>query len=252
MVAANLPEQPLEPVRAPASRPVPPNSTFAMTDSAPFVLSGSQWLTLDEGTPDCRLFPSDLLARAYRDRHRPAHRRRQPVALWRSARIGRAARADRGNAQRAARSRRRRRQYLHHARQPDGCRAGRARSCSGRRYGADGIAQLCPAGIAFRSMGATVVGVPLDREGIDVAAVERMCRLHRVRAIFPTPHHHFPLRVALRPERRLRLLELARQFAFAIIEDDYDHEYHFESPARSCRLPATRRAGSSISARCRS
>jgi len=27
----------------------------------------------------------------------------------------------------------------------------------------------------------------------------------------------------------MRLLELARQFAFAIIEDDYDHEYHFDS-----------------------
>ena len=33
--------------------------------------------------------------------------------------------------------------------------------------------------------------------------------------------------MSLSPERRLRLLELARQFAFAVIEDDYDHEFHF-------------------------
>ena len=33
----------------------------------------------------------------------------------------------------------------------------------------------------------------------------------------------------MRPDRRLRLLDLARQFAFAIIEDDYDHEFHFDS-----------------------
>jgi GntR family transcriptional regulator/MocR family aminotransferase len=44
-----------------------------------------------------------------------------------------------------------------------------------------------------------------------------------------TPHHQFPTTVALRPERRLRLLDLARQFGFAVIEDDYDHEFHFES-----------------------
>jgi GntR family transcriptional regulator/MocR family aminotransferase len=50
-----------------------------------------------------------------------------------------------------------------------------------------------------------------------------------VRAIFVTPHHQFPTTVSLRPERRLRLLDLARQFGFALIEDDYDHEFHFES-----------------------
>lgn len=31
----------------------------------------------------------------------------------------------------------------------------------------------------------------------------------------------------MRPERRLRLLSLAAQFGFAIVEDDYDHEFHF-------------------------
>lgn len=86
-----------------------------------------------------------------------------------------------------------------------------------------------PAAAAFRAAGAQVIGVPVDADGIDVEAVERACRKHRVRAVFLTPHHQFPTTVALRPERRLRLLEIARQFAFAVIEDDYDHEFHFES-----------------------
>jgi GntR family transcriptional regulator/MocR family aminotransferase len=34
--------------------------------------------------------------------------------------------------------------------------------------------------------------------------------------------------VSLTPQRRLRLLDLAGQFGLAIIEDDYDHEFHFE------------------------
>jgi GntR family transcriptional regulator/MocR family aminotransferase len=37
-------------------------------------------------------------------------------------------------------------------------------------------------------------------------------------------------------QRRLRLIELAEQFGFAIIEDDYDHEFHFD---RQPMLPMT-------------
>src|SRR3954465_6048973 len=33
----------------------------------------------------------------------------------------------------------------------------------------------------------------------------------------------------MRPQGRVRLPALSRQFGFAIIEDDYDHEFHFES-----------------------
>lgn len=86
-----------------------------------------------------------------------------------------------------------------------------------------------PAVAAFAALGAKVVAVPLDEHGIDVEALEKACRRHRVRAVFLTPHHQFPTTVALRPERRLRVLALARQFGFAVVEDDYDHEFHFES-----------------------
>jgi GntR family transcriptional regulator/MocR family aminotransferase len=77
--------------------------------------------------------------------------------------------------------------------------------------------------------GAKILPVGLDKHGVNVEEVEKMCRAHRVRAIFLTPHHQFPTTVALQPDRRLRLLNLARQFAFAVIENDYDHEFHFES-----------------------
>jgi GntR family transcriptional regulator/MocR family aminotransferase len=86
-----------------------------------------------------------------------------------------------------------------------------------------------PAVAAFRACNAEVVPVRLGPDGIDVDDLERVCRRHRISAIFLTPHHQFPTTVALRPERRLRLLNLASQFGFAIIEDDYDHEFHFES-----------------------
>lgn len=86
-----------------------------------------------------------------------------------------------------------------------------------------------PAVAAFRALGARVVAVGLDQDGMDVDELEALCKRRKVKAAFVTPHHQFPTTVAMRPDRRLRLIELARKHGFAIIEDDYDHEFHFES-----------------------
>jgi GntR family transcriptional regulator/MocR family aminotransferase len=84
-----------------------------------------------------------------------------------------------------------------------------------------------PARESFRAAGAEVVPVGLDAQGMRVDDLEKICRKKRVRAVYVTPHHQFPTTVLMKPERRLRLMSLAEQFGFAIIEDDYDHEFHF-------------------------
>jgi GntR family transcriptional regulator/MocR family aminotransferase len=84
-----------------------------------------------------------------------------------------------------------------------------------------------PARESFRAAGAEVVTVGIDAQGLKVDELERLCRRKRVRAVYLTPHHQFPTTVVLRPERRLRLFSLSAQFGFAIVEDDYDHEFHF-------------------------
>jgi GntR family transcriptional regulator/MocR family aminotransferase len=81
---------------------------------------------------------------------------------------------------------------------------------------------------AFAAAGAQVIGVRLDEDGLDIDDVERQCATRAVRAVYVTPHHQFPTTVSLTPERRLRLLQIAAKHGFAIIEDDYDHEFHFE------------------------
>ncbi len=84
-----------------------------------------------------------------------------------------------------------------------------------------------PAREAFRSCGAQILNVGLDEHGLDVDELDSLCRKHRVRAIYVTPHHQFPTTVMMTAERRLKLLMLAEQHDFVIVEDDYDHEFHF-------------------------
>lgn len=87
-----------------------------------------------------------------------------------------------------------------------------------------------PAWRALSAGGARVVPVAVDGDGIDVEALARLCESHPVRAVYVTPHHQYPTTVSLTPARRLRLLDLAARHGFAIVEDDYDHEFRFDGP----------------------
>lgn len=85
-----------------------------------------------------------------------------------------------------------------------------------------------PAWRALSAGGARIAPVAVDRDGLDVDALAALCRRAPVRAVYVTPHHQYPTTVALTPARRLRLLDLAAEHRFAIIEDDYDHEFRFD------------------------
>jgi GntR family transcriptional regulator/MocR family aminotransferase len=86
-----------------------------------------------------------------------------------------------------------------------------------------------PAWEAFRAAGATVVSVPIDGDGLDVDALRQLAtRTPSLRAIYVTPHHQYPTTVTLKAARRMALLALARDERLAVIEDDYDHEFHYD------------------------
>lgn len=85
------------------------------------------------------------------------------------------------------------------------------------------------ASLTLQQAGATVNRVPVDDSGIDVDAIERLCKKKKIRLLYVVPHHHHPTTVTLIPERRIRLLELAAKYKFAIIEDDYDYDFHYTS-----------------------
>lgn len=80
---------------------------------------------------------------------------------------------------------------------------------------------------ALAMAGARLVPVPVDDEGLDVAAGIRMCR--RARAALVTPSHQYPLGATMSASRRLQLLDWAHAIGSWIVEDDYDSEYRYES-----------------------
>jgi GntR family transcriptional regulator/MocR family aminotransferase len=85
-----------------------------------------------------------------------------------------------------------------------------------------------PAWRALLQPGARLAPVPVDREGLVVDALRALCDSEPVRAVYVTPHHQYPTTVTMSAARRMALLELARRRRFAIVEDDYDHEFHYE------------------------
>lgn len=85
-----------------------------------------------------------------------------------------------------------------------------------------------PAWSALRQTGARLVPVSVDAEGLCVAELAELCERGPVRAVYLTPHHQYPTTVPLSPARRLALLALAERKRVAVIEDDYDHEFHYE------------------------
>jgi GntR family transcriptional regulator/MocR family aminotransferase len=78
---------------------------------------------------------------------------------------------------------------------------------------------------ALRLAGARLVGVPVDRDGADVAWAAEKAPPARIAVVTPT--HQSPLTVTLSLPRRMALLAWAAASQAWIIEDDYDSEYRY-------------------------
>jgi 2-aminoadipate transaminase len=74
--------------------------------------------------------------------------------------------------------------------------------------------------------------VPVDNEGMDVAALEQMLERVRPTFLYSMPTFQNPKGVTLSPERRYRLIEVAARYDLPIIEDDPygDLSYDGERP----------------------
>ncbi|MEM7212191.1 MAG: PLP-dependent aminotransferase family protein [Pseudomonadota bacterium] len=75
---------------------------------------------------------------------------------------------------------------------------------------------------AFRMSGNTLIGVPIDGDGLIPASIPPECQL-----VFATPSHQFPTMVTMSQARREELIRTAIAKDFLIIEDDYEAEMNY-------------------------
>jgi GntR family transcriptional regulator/MocR family aminotransferase len=82
--------------------------------------------------------------------------------------------------------------------------------------------------IAFENVGAVMIPVPVNEEGMSVSTGMKICP--DAKGAYVTPAHQFPLGSTMSLERRTGLLRWAARTGAFVIEDDYDSEYRFAGP----------------------
>lgn len=205
-----------------ALRPWPIDSSSAEPETVG--ARPSSTIVLDGGTPDLRLVPTTALARAYRR------------ALGKAEHLGYAA-DGRGHARLRAmlatmlsetRGLHLEADDVLVTRGSQGALdlVARAWVRPGDRVAIEALGYP-PVRAIFELAGAELVPIPVDEHGLDIDTLARAQADAPLRAVVLTPHHHYPTTVALAPWRRIELLSLASRSGFAVIEDDYDHEFHY-------------------------
>ncbi|WLT31725.1 PLP-dependent aminotransferase family protein [Geothrix sp. PMB-07] len=77
----------------------------------------------------------------------------------------------------------------------------------------------------FRAMGAKLIPVPVDEEGLDS---DQAPKGPPPKLIYLTPSRQYPTGVPLSLTRRLALLAYAHQHRAWVVEDDYDSEFQYD------------------------
>ncbi|MET2985307.1 MocR-like pyridoxine biosynthesis transcription factor PdxR [Aureibaculum conchae] len=90
-----------------------------------------------------------------------------------------------------------------------------------------GSTNYSAANATFLYQNAKIERVSVDEHGLVTDEIEKLCKRQQIKAVYVTSHHHHPTTVTLCAERRIHLLNLANQYDFAIIEDDYDYDFNY-------------------------
>jgi len=81
----------------------------------------------------------------------------------------------------------------------------------------------------FRTVGARLVSVPVDDQGMHVETVEGILANGRIRLIYTIPNFQNPTGSTLSAERRKVLLQLAQRYRVPILEDDLYGELFYDA-----------------------
>jgi GntR family transcriptional regulator/MocR family aminotransferase len=219
-------------VRSEPSKSDSPTEAFMWTNHFKNATPGKNLqkinLAIDDGFPDVRLAPVDLLMREYRSLSRRFHGRnflkygsskgsehlRSAICTYLANTRGLVVSAD---------------DILLTKGSQMGIYLAAQLLTDPADHIAVGVSNYGFADDTFRYAGANLLRVPVDGKGMDVDYLEELVQHKKIKAVYIIPHHHFPTAVTMSSERRLKLLDLAKIHRFAIIEDDYDFDFHYNN-----------------------
>jgi len=85
------------------------------------------------------------------------------------------------------------------------------------------------ANMIFHQAKANIKTIPVDENGLDVSFIKKNFTKNSIRCVYCTPQRHYPTTNSLSAQRRLQLVQLAKEYGFAIIEDDFDFDFQFDA-----------------------
>ncbi|KAA5538042.1 aminotransferase-like domain-containing protein [Paenimyroides baculatum] len=85
------------------------------------------------------------------------------------------------------------------------------------------------ANMIFHQAKANIKTIPIDENGLDVSFIKKNFTKNSIRCVYCTPQRHYPTTNSLSAQRRLQLMQLAKEYGFAIIEDDFDFDFQFDA-----------------------
>ena len=94
--------------------------------------------------------------------------------------------------------------------------------------------------LLLQRLGVELVPVPLEADGIDLAAFEAALAEGPIKLAHVIPNFHNPAGCTLSAEKRVRLVELAAEHGFWVFEDDPYRELPFEGEALETMLSLDR------------
>ncbi len=80
----------------------------------------------------------------------------------------------------------------------------------------------------FRALNFEVVGIPMDSQGMQVEALEKLLQQHHPKLIYTIPNFHNPTGTCLSTQRRHQLIILADRYNIPILEDDFVGDLRYE------------------------
>jgi GntR family transcriptional regulator/MocR family aminotransferase len=84
----------------------------------------------------------------------------------------------------------------------------------------------------FRAVNFSVVGIPMDKQGMQVENLEKLLQQHHPKLIYTIPNFHNPTGTCLSSSRRRELIILADRYNVPILEDDFVGDLRYDGRAQ--------------------